>query len=468
VTGTGTPTPGPSDHVPDHVLSELLAAFEHESPAEPSYDFDDPSIDRLLGLDPHELTHAHAVIPGGEVDPPEFGDDPTEAAPPPAKHTTGEHDALVEGGTDEPVETPPTDPEASTGSVLAPAAEGPRRAAEPVAELAAEPAAEPGAELAAEPVAERRVILIADDDRADAVYLGEDAENRLRATHPGTNAAAGEETGERSTIVISEYADQIDTQPARTASSIDPRLRARRVAVRRAAGRKRLVWAGIVAAIVIVVTGLIALLASSIFDVTRVDVQGNAYTDPTLVAEVSKSLMGKPILLVDTKAAERRLEADPWVDSARVSTDFPHRVLIDIRERRPLGTFAGSDGKFRVIDRDGRVLAVLDSRPTAYMLITGTAPDTDAGQFAGPSYAAVAQLVLALPPEIRQITTSVGVDATTGNLTLALDGSAAPGVEVNLGSGTGMQDKLARLLQKVRDGLNANQRLDVSTGEVGS
>ena len=37
------------DHVlPDHVLEELLDAFSEESA--PQYNFDDPSIDRLLGI----------------------------------------------------------------------------------------------------------------------------------------------------------------------------------------------------------------------------------------------------------------------------------------------------------------------------------------------------------------------------------------------------------------------------------
>src|SRR4029079_15203015 len=43
-------TPGP-EVVPDTVLEELLAAFsEPEAADAKSFDFDDPSIDRLLGL----------------------------------------------------------------------------------------------------------------------------------------------------------------------------------------------------------------------------------------------------------------------------------------------------------------------------------------------------------------------------------------------------------------------------------
>jgi cell division protein FtsQ len=198
-------------------------------------------------------------------------------------------------------------------------------------------------------------------------------------------------------------------------------------------------------------------------------------------------MMGEPVLLVDTLAAERELESIPWIERAFVTTDFPDRVLIDVRERRPLATFQGSDGRYRVIDRDGRVLSVLDGQPTDYMLLTGPAPDTEPGGLAGAPFAAAAQMISALPGEIRALTISASVDATTGDLGLMLlpplpvDPDAPPGetvpvrdeppsdddlVEVRIGSSTNLDGKLARLLQLVRDGLDDVARIDVSTNEV--
>ncbi len=216
------------------------------------------------------------------------------------------------------------------------------------------------------------------------------------------------------------------------------------------------------------VVAVVAVVASPLFDVRNVVVQGNQYTDPALVQRVTNELRGTPVLLVDTQKLERELETSPWIESARVSTDFPHDALVDIRERKPVATYAGSDGMFRVIDRDGRVLTVLGGRPIDYLLLTGTAPDSDPGQFAGTAYAAAAQLAIALPDEIREITTSVGVDASTNELTLELDAPDAPGVHVRLGTVAGIEDKLARLVMAVRSGLTQGQQLDVATNEVGS
>jgi cell division protein FtsQ len=232
--------------------------------------------------------------------------------------------------------------------------------------------------------------------------------------------------------------------------------------VRRAKGKKRLIWVAIAAAILLVLVGAVAVLASSLFDVRTIDVQGAVYTDPQQLSSIVDGMRGEAILLVDTRSVERQLENIAWVESARVSTQFPHRVFIDIRERKPIATFAGSDGKFRVIDRDGRVLDVVDGVPIDYMLITGANPDVERGQFAGRPFASAAQLAIALPSEIRALTRSIGVDATAGDLTVQLGEK----VEVQLGPATDMSAKLVRLLSEVRGGLDGVCALDVSTSEI--
>jgi cell division protein FtsQ len=250
-------------------------------------------------------------------------------------------------------------------------------------------------------------------------------------------------------------------------SSLDPRIRARRIAARRAEGRRRLKWAGLVVGVIVVLVGAIAVFASSMFDATDIRVQGAVYTDAAMLDQVLASIKGTPVLLVDTAAAERALAAIPWVESARVSTSFPHTVTVDIRERHPVATFRGGDGKWRVIDGEGRVVAVLAGQPVAYMLITGQNPDTPAGDYAGTPYATAAQLVTVLPPEVRSRTTSVGLDSSTGNLALILDRGDRHSVLVRLGDGAAMADKLARLLNQIHTGLDKVVAIDVSTEEVG-
>ena len=330
------------------------------------------------------------------------------------------------------------------------------------AAFGAEPSPPPssGSVAAPKPEAEppRRTIVIPEDDQPDTVYLDEDKEERFRAVHATTQ-------GERETIFISDLDDGAVVEPAPTRGSagIDPRIRARRIAVRRSEGRRRLVWVAVGVILLLVIVGAIAVLASPIFEVREVRVEGAVYTDEEVLVDIVADIEGDPVLLVDLKAIEERLEEVAWVEQARVRTDFPHTIVIDIRERQPLATFQGSDEQWRVIDVQGRVLDVIEGRPVAYMLVTGNHPDTSRGQYAGGPYASAAVLVASLPGEIRRITESVGLDASTGTLTMHLAGD----VEVRLGDGEDLDQKLARLLGQVRDGLEGVSALDVSTAEIG-
>jgi cell division protein FtsQ len=413
------------------VLEELLAAFSEED-AE-AIDFDDPSIDRMLGLgDSADSTAGN--IDDSAIDDSAIDDDSEMDETAPADVT----DSLTSSHT------------VPLGPAAAPA---PDLATEPVAKQTA-PAATPGSDP------NRKVIVIGDDDRPDALYLDQESGSRLRDIH----TPDADDSGGRSTIVIQDLDESgsIEALPARSTGSMDPRVRARRIAVRRAKGRKRLIWVAIAAAILVVLVGAIAVLASSLFDVRTIDVQGAVYTDPQQLSSIVDQLKGDAILLVDTRKIERQLESIAWVESARVSTQFPHGLFIDIRERKPIATFAGSDGKFRVIDRDGRVLDIVDGVPIDYMLITGANPDVDRGQFAGRPLASAAQLAIALPTEVRALTESIGVDATGGNLSLQLHND----LKVQLGPAADLSGKLVRLLSVVQGGLDGICGLDVSTADI--
>jgi cell division protein FtsQ len=385
------------EHVPDTVLDELMSAFSKEDvPPEKGYDFDDPSIDRILGI--------------------------TDAPERDLVDDANDDPSLIVIDDDE-IDIEPDD--------VAPVADAPRK-----------------------------TIVIEHEEVPDSVYL---------------DADPADPSGERSTVVIGDLDDgspAVQQVQGAGSAGMDPRIRARRIANRRAEGRRRLVWAGVASGVVLLVVAAIAVVASPIFDVREVQVQGAIYTDPDVLEEVVGSMQGEPVLLVDTSAAEATLEAVPWVERARVTTDFPHTVFIDIRERTPVAAFQGGDEQYRVIDVQGRVLDVIEGQPIAYPLIVGDNPDTERGQFAGAPYASAGQLVLALPPDIRSITNAVGIDSATGDLSLVLaspDDDDDADIDVYLGDGANLDDKLARLLHQVRSGsgLEGVCSLDVSTAELG-
>lgn len=289
-------------------------------------------------------------------------------------------------------------------------------------------------------------IRIGGDDLPDATYI----DGNL-----GESPARGDG---RSTVFIDEdhsHAEVVSIEVATSAARMEPRIRERRIAVKRAVGRRRLKWFAIVAGIVLVAVAAFAVLGSGLFKVTTVRVDGRVYSGGDAFDAVIEELEGSNVLRVDTEAAERALERIPWVDDARVTTDFPNAAEIEVREREPSIAYQGADGRYRVLDRDGRVLDVIAGQPVAYLelfVTGGPAADLEAGQKAPPGYRAAATLAQALTPEMRARVSSISADEDATDLRLVLDGAAgAPGIEVRFGAAQDLVDKLVRLQTALTD-----------------
>ena len=222
--------------------------------------------------------------------------------------------------------------------------------------------------------------------------------------------------------------------------------------------RKQLLVVGgsLVAGVVFV----LIVLASPIVAVRNIDVEGAKYANSTLIETVSKSLRGKSVLTVDTNAAQKLLETDPWIESVRIKTYWPGRAVIEINERVPVAWFLGVDNQGRVIDQDGRVLAVVNGRPTEYMLIDGTGPNLIAGAMAAEPYAAAAQLAMSLPDEIRPVVKNMGVNGPN-QVTMTL----LTGAVVKFGEPVDLRNKLVNVVVILRrQDINQIAGIDVSSG----
>lgn len=246
---------------------------------------------------------------------------------------------------------------------------------------------------------------------------------------------------------IDELTSSVNVAPTSDPSNIirDSRLEDRRRDVIRnlASNRRRLlVAAGSVMGVVALV---LIVLASPIIGVRKIEIEGVRYVSADLLISVEKSLDGKSILTVDTRAAERRLEGDPWVESVRIKSFFPSRLVIEIVERKPVAFYIGVDNRSRVVDPQGRVLAVETGQPTQYLQITGVGPNLAPGASAGTVYKAAAQLAAGLPDELRERVLNVGVGGPN-QLVMTL----RTGTLINFGPPVDMQNKLISLLVLLR------------------
>ena len=302
----------------------------------------------------------------------------------------------------------------------------------------------------------RGTISIIGDDLPDAAYLDDELEREASSSKP----VFIEDDGSSDAVLPNEASTR----------GIEPRIRQRRIGVKRSENRRRLWWLALAGVVVAVAIGVLAVLGSSLFAVDEVTVTGNVYTDPDQLDAVIDDLTGTPVLLVDVDDVESQVEAIPWVEDARVRTSFPNAASIEIRERIPVAAMIGADGLSRVIDVEGRVLGLVDGQPVALVWIAGPGTlDVAPGQFASIGYSSAASIVTKLPPEIRSRVDSMLVTPDGADLVLMLTSDRGP-IEVRFGSAIGENsqiEKLVRLQRTLEDiGTKPVTVIDVSTSEV--
>jgi cell division protein FtsQ len=187
---------------------------------------------------------------------------------------------------------------------------------------------------------------------------------------------------------------------------MDPRIRRRRVEVRRSEGRRRLR----LLVLALVVAGLTAggwlVLHSPLLAVARIDVEGATRTGRASVVSSSGIERGAPMLQVDQAGAGRRIEALPWVSRAEVRRSWPKRVSITVVERHPSAVSRTDSGNWALIDGTGRVLDWLASAPPELLLLEGVGPVPQPGS-ALEGAAGPLRVVAALTPPLASRATAV-------------------------------------------------------------
>jgi cell division protein FtsQ len=217
---------------------------------------------------------------------------------------------------------------------------------------------------------------------------------------------------------------------------MDPRLRQRRIEVRRAEGRRRLrrllVGLGVVAALAL----LWALTYSSVLDIDHLEVPRLAQPRADEVREAAAIDIGDPIVYLDSAAVSARVEALPWVESAQVSRSWPGTVRVEVVERRAVVATPTPDGAWRLLDVEGHAIADVPAPPIGVLALLGPAPPPEVGAEADPPARAAIDAATTLPTELRHRVGAVAW-AEDGTVELRL----APAGVVRLGPPTDLPAK---------------------------
>jgi cell division protein FtsQ len=239
------------------------------------------------------------------------------------------------------------------------------------------------------------------------------------------------------------------------------RLPNRRWWSRTASGKWRLKWYSVVGVVLVGVLLVLLLLTSPLLSIRNIDVEGAVYTNQARLDEVLVQLKGDAILTADLHGATRQIEAIPWVRKARVSMHLPSKVVVQIDERQPVAFFRAVDGFIRVIDREGRILDVIEGDPIDYTRIIGSGPNLAPGDFVGQPFLGAVELLGALPASLADRLVSATV-SPEGEISLQL----TPNLLIIFGQPTDFQVKLVAVVNEMkRQGSRSYTVIDVSTGE---
>jgi cell division protein FtsQ len=229
------------------------------------------------------------------------------------------------------------------------------------------------------------------------------------------------------------------------AGNIDPRIRQRRIEVRREEGRRRL-------RIFLVLGGAVALAASGwlvtrspLLDVDRVEVRGARHTPAAEVLRAAGVDRGDPMVDLREQAVAARVARLPWVGRAEVRQRWPGTVVVTVRERRPLTAVPAPDGAWALVDGRGRVLAWMAEPPADLLRVLGLPPPPRPGGSLDGAARGALQVARAFPDELRERVTTITV-VTNGTLELGL----TPRGVARFGPVTQVGEKLVSLATVLR------------------
>jgi hypothetical protein len=224
---------------------------------------------------------------------------------------------------------------------------------------------------------------------------------------------------------------------------IDPRIRARRIAVQRSHGRRRLqrlVDAALVAAVAV---GFLLALQTPLLDVDEVAVTGHERTPVADVVAASGIAPGDQLIDLDLRRAGEQIAALPWVQEARLHRGIDGSVVVEITERRPVAV-VGEGAEALLVDAEGRALGPAFGDPShsaALVAIDGVSAGLQPGEFVTPD----AHDALAVAAALRDgLDVGLRLAIADGRLTGLVD----PGISVVFGD-AGQLDAKVRSLRTV-------------------
>ncbi|MEX2658187.1 MAG: FtsQ-type POTRA domain-containing protein [Acidimicrobiales bacterium] len=235
------------------------------------------------------------------------------------------------------------------------------------------------------------------------------------------------------------------TEHRRPVPAIDPRIRARRIAVQRDEGRRRLQRLGMVGGAAAVALGAAGIAISPLLDVDHVVVTGASHVDPKAVEVATGIERGDPLVALDAAGAAEAVRALPWVAEVSVEHSWPGTVEVAVVEREPVAAVLHPDGQASLVDAEGRVLEEVAADATGVILVTGLPAPGPPGSTMPDSARGAVAVADGIPAALHPVVERLVVDEDDRlRLEVRLEEGAPPAL-VLLGRDDQLTAKLAAL-----------------------
>lgn len=216
------------------------------------------------------------------------------------------------------------------------------------------------------------------------------------------------------------------------------RMRARRIAVRRDEGRRRLrrlAWG--LGGVTLLVNGA-AIAHTPFVDVDRIEVTTGPNTPAAAVQAASGIDRGDAMLTLDESGAEAKIERLSWVADADVQREWPSTVRIVVHERAPAAILQSPlpGQPLGLADAEGRVLQIGGPVPFGLVTVTGVPAVMHQGEPVPPTVRDALRLAVTAPVVVPGAVTAVSLD---------LEATLTSGGVVRFGSLRDLDEKLVAL-----------------------
>ncbi len=257
------------------------------------------------------------------------------------------------------------------------------------------------------PAAQQPTVSKAPPPKSNVAPASRDSQRVPRDPTPETAVGAGAARRRESASASAERARE---------SAFAKAKRAEAKRFTRHARRRRIGVLTILAILGVTAALIAAAVFSPILALREIRVDGTVRLDPAVVQEAVSGQLGTPLALLDETRIRDELGQFTSIRSYVTELVPPGTLVIHIVERTPLGVITTAAG-FDVVDGAGVVLESSPTRPGNLPLM-----QIDDSGSEGTGFDAMAEVLIALPPEVLAQVDSIGA-RTRDDVTLNLTGS---------------------------------------------